>query len=56
MDCVFDTTRNSLLNLQALQVHLVRPDEEQRYQALIQAHHHLGSLTKIGETLWYVAT
>jgi len=44
------------LNLQALQVRLVRSDEEQRYQALIQAHHYLGSLAKIGETLWYVAT
>jgi hypothetical protein len=44
------------LNLQTLQVRLVRPDEEQRYQALMQAHHYLGSLAKIGETLWYVAT
>ena len=44
------------MNLQALQVRLVRPDEEQRYQALMQAHHYLGSLAKIGETLWYVAT
>ena len=44
------------MNLQALQVRLVRPDEEQRYQALMQAHHYLGSLAKIGENLWYVAT
>jgi Domain of unknown function (DUF4338)/DDE_Tnp_1-associated len=44
------------LNLQALQIRLVRPEEEQRYQALMQAHHYLGSLAKIGENLWYVAT
>ena len=44
------------MNLQAIQVRLVRPDEEQRYQTLMQAHHYLGSLAKIGETLWYVAT
>ncbi len=44
------------MNLQALQIRLVRPNEEQRYQALMQAHHYLGSLVKIGETLWYVAT
>lgn len=30
--------------------------EEGRYQALLEAHHYLGSLPKIGETLWYVAT
>jgi hypothetical protein len=29
------------LNLQALQVRLVRPDEDDRYQALMQAHHYL---------------
>jgi hypothetical protein len=44
------------LNLQTLQFRLVHPDEEKRYQALMQAHHYLGSLAKIGETLWYVAT
>jgi len=44
------------LNLKALQIHLVQPDEANRFQALMQAHHYLGSLPKIGETLWYVAT
>jgi hypothetical protein len=44
------------LNLQTLQVRLVRPDEAERYQALMKAYHYLGSLAKIGETLWYVAT
>jgi hypothetical protein len=29
--------------------------EEQRYQELMQAHHYLGALPKISETIWYVA-
>lgn len=38
---------------------IVRPVEsfeEPRYQAQMAAHHYLGKLPKIGETLWYVAT
>ena len=38
---------------------IVRPvtaAEEDRFQALMQAHHYLGALPKIGHTLWYVAT
>jgi hypothetical protein len=34
----------------------VKQCEESRYQELVQAHHYLGALPKIGETLWYVAT
>lgn len=34
----------------------VERHEEPRYQALMAAHHYLGELPKIGETLWYVAT
>ena len=37
---------------------LVRPvlvSEIQRYQNLMQEHHYLGNLPKIGETLWYIA-
>ena len=30
--------------------------EEANFQSLLQAHHYLGSLPKIGHTLWYVAT
>lgn len=30
--------------------------EEARFQSLMQAHHYLGALPKIGHTLWYVAT
>jgi len=33
----------------------VRSCEEQRYRDLMQQHHYLGFLPKIGETLWYVA-
>jgi len=43
------------LNLWEIFVRPVRPFEEQRYQSLMQEHHYLGSLPKIGETLWYVA-
>jgi hypothetical protein len=38
---------------------VVRPveyDEQRRYQAQMAAHHYLGALSGIGETLWYVAT
>jgi hypothetical protein len=38
---------------------IVRPvtvAEEARFQTLMQAHHYLGALPKIGHTLWYVAT
>ena len=37
---------------------IVRPvavAEESRFQALMQAHHYLGALPKIGHTVWYVA-
>src|SRR5208283_2390964 len=33
-----------------------RSFEQPRYQDLMQEHHYLGSLPKIGETLWYVAS
>jgi hypothetical protein len=44
------------LNLGEILVRPVRPFEEQHYQKLMQEHHYLGSLAKISETLWYVAT
>ena len=44
------------LNLGEILVRPVRPFEEQCYQHLMQKHHYLGSLPKISETLWYVAT
>lgn len=42
--------------LREMAVRLVRSDEQPRYQELMRAHHYLGHLPKIGETLWYVAT
>ena len=40
------------MNLLEILVRPVCPSEEQRYQELMQAYHYLGSLPKIGETLW----
>jgi hypothetical protein len=42
--------------LKEIEVRLVKPDEEERFRALLQAHHYIGPLRRIGETLWYVAT
>jgi len=42
--------------LREIDVRLVEPEEEARFQELLQAHHYLGCLRKIGQTLWYVAT
>ncbi len=44
------------MTLEGLCVRPVQRGEECHYQALMQTHHYLGSLPKIGETLWYVAT
>ena len=43
------------MNLRDVQVRPVRRLEEQSYQELMQAHHYLGDLPKISETLWYIA-
>lgn len=42
--------------LREIEVRRVVREEEPRFQELMQAHHYLGALPKIGETLWYVAT
>lgn len=34
----------------------VHPSEEPTFQRLMQTHHYLGALRKIGHTIWYVAT
>ena len=44
------------MNFGAVSVRLVDRSEESRFRQLLDAHHYLGSLPKIGETLWYVAT
>jgi hypothetical protein len=45
-----------VLNLSEILVRPVVATEEQRFQQLMQAHHYLGALPKISETLRYVAT
>ena len=44
------------MNLDAVRVRPVARSEEPVYRQLMAAHHYLGDLPKIGETLWYVAT
>jgi hypothetical protein len=44
------------LVLKEIRVRRVLRDEETGFQQLMQAHHYLGALPKIGETIWYVAT
>jgi hypothetical protein len=44
------------LDLSEIVIRPVTSTEEKRYQELMQRHHYLGTLRKIGETLWYVAT
>ena len=44
------------MNLREIVVQPVAADEEERFRALMEAHHYLGALAKIGHTLWYVAT
>ena len=44
-----------MFNLSKVFVRLVLPHEERRFAQLMQEHHYLGALSKISETLWYVA-
>jgi hypothetical protein len=44
------------VDLNVLCVRPVSENEEARYRELMQQHHYLGDLAKIGHTLWYVAT
>jgi hypothetical protein len=43
------------LNLHEITVQPVAAWDEVRFQSLMDAHHYLGALPKIGHTLWYVA-
>jgi len=43
------------LNVNQVIVRPVQSSEEYLFQELMQAHHYLGSLPKIGNTLWYAA-
>lgn len=44
------------MNVREIVVKPIQTSEEAYFQSLMQAHHYLGSLPKIGHTLWYVAT
>lgn len=44
------------LNLREITLQPVASAQEGRFQTLMQAHHYLGALPKIGHTLWYVAS
>jgi len=44
------------LNLREIILRPVTVAEEAHFQSLLQAYHYLGSLPKIGHTLWYVVT
>jgi len=44
------------LNLSQIIISPVQSTEENRFQQLMQTHHYLGALPKIGNTIWYVAT
>ena len=45
----------SVLNLREIIILPVEPFQEQKYQVLMQRHHYLGRLTKLGETIRYAA-
>ncbi len=44
------------MRLEQISVRPISKHEEVTYLQLMEAHHYLGSIPKIGETLWYVAT
>jgi hypothetical protein len=44
------------IDLKQICVRPVLESEEPRYRELMQQHHYLGDVAKIGHTLWYVAT
>ena len=44
------------LNLREVVLEPVGAADETRFQTLMEAHHYLGALPKIGHTLWYVAS
>ena len=43
------------MDLSRLTVRPIAPDEDERYQQLLEQHHYLGAIAKIGQTLRYVA-
>jgi hypothetical protein len=45
-----------MLNISQVAVRPVELQEESTFQELMEQHHYLGALPKIGNTIWYVAT
>lgn len=43
------------MNLNQVTIKIVEKPQEQLFKELMNRHHYLGSLNKIGETIWYVA-
>jgi len=43
------------LNLSAITVRPIKPEEETHFQELMEQHHYLGKLPKIGHSIRYVA-
>lgn len=44
------------MDLQKITLQPIQPSEQKRFQSLMEVHHYLGALPKIGHTLWYVAS
>ena len=44
------------MNLSQVIVRPIQRTEESFFQELMESHHYLGALPKIGNTIWYVAT
>ena len=44
------------MNVQEIILQPVQKREQKRFQSLMEAHHYLGALPKIGHTVWYVAS
>ncbi len=43
-----------IMRLNEISVRPISKNEEAKYQQLMEMHHYLGAIPKIGETLWYV--
>ncbi len=56
MQALVRVTAGNVPMLKEIVVRPVEGAEEARFAQLMQEHHYLGALPKIGETLWYVAT
>lgn len=45
-----------IMRLEQILVRPVKKNEEIKYQQLMETHHYLGAIPKIGENIWYVGT